>query len=140
MTKNKTFYPYIFFLSLIAVFLSGCVYLKNWNDVMFMKGLENNQKEMQVTLDKEKKLYDKLKADIDNGRLRKAVTKRKVFSIYGEAALCKPPEGQADIKETCFYRDPPGKGLFSEMILLNFDAQDRLFSWEIQDPGKQEVK
>ncbi len=140
MAKNNIFRLRIFFLSLVISFLSGCVYIEHWDDVMFLKGMQDNQKEMQVTLDKEKKLYDKLRADIDSGRLRKSMSKNKVFNIYGKPALCKSPEGKSDIKETCFYRNPAGKGLFSEMILLNFDSNDKLLSWEVQDPGKEEAK
>ena len=126
MSKNK-----ILCLCLAVIFLPGCVYMSHLDQVMFLKGLDNNQKEMQAELNKEEELYNNLKADIDNGRLKKSTQKRKIFKLYGKPSLCKPAEGQSGIKETCVYRNPAG-GLLAQIILLNFDAQDRLSSWEMQ--------
>src|SRR4030042_2114151 len=123
MAKNKIFYPYLFSLSLAVIFLSGCVYLAHLDEVMFMKRLENSQKEMQAEIDKEERLYNKLKTDIDNGRLNKPMKKRAIFHLYGEPTLCRPAEGRAGIKETCIYRKPTG-GLSTQIILLNLDTQD----------------
>lgn len=136
MEKNKTLRLYIFFLSLAVIFFSSCVYLTHFDEVMFLKSLDNNQREMQAEVDREHESYAQLKTDIDNGRLHKSMKKRKIFHLYGEPVLCKPDEGQTGIKEACIYRDPAAKGLFAQMILLNFDAQDRLFSWQIQDAEK----
>jgi len=135
MAKNKIFYQYILSLSLAVIFLPGCVYLTHLDEVTFLKSLDTSQKEMQAELDKEEKLYNKLKSDIDNGRLHKLMQKRKIFRLYGEPALCKSAEGQGGIKETCIYRKPTG-GLFTQIILLNLDTQDRLSSWQIQGQEK----
>ena len=128
MLNNKFFYLY---LSLVVIFISGCVYLTHLDQVMFLKGLDNNQKEMQAELNQQEELYNKLKADIDNGRLKKLTQKRKLFKLYGKPVLCKPVEGQGGIKGTCVYRNPAG-GFLAQIILLNLDAQGRLSSWEIQ--------
>ncbi|MDD2927655.1 MAG: hypothetical protein PHE30_02255 [Candidatus Omnitrophica bacterium] len=134
MAKNKIFYAYVFYLSLAVIFLPGCVYLTHWDEVRFMKGLEASQKEMQAELDREQKLYNKLKADIDNGRLDKLMQKRAIFRIYGEPTLCRPAQGQGQsgVKESCIYRNPAGEGLLAEIILLNLDARERLSFWEVQ--------
>jgi hypothetical protein len=134
MAKNKIFYQYILSLSLAVIFLPGCVYLTHLDEVTFLKSLDTSQKEMQPELDKEEKLYNKLKSDIDNGRLHKLTPKRKIFRLYGEPTLCKPAEAQGQIKETCIYRKPGG--LFTQIILLDLDAQERLSSWRIQGPEK----
>jgi len=139
MIKYKVFYKYLFFLSLTAIFLSGCVYLTHFDDAMFMKGLDDSQKEMQAELAREEKLYGKLKSDIDNGRLKKLAKKHTIFRRYGEPALCRPAEGQVGIKETCIYRKPAGR-LFTEVILLNLDSQDRLYSWQIKNSGNETGK
>jgi hypothetical protein len=94
-----------------------------------MKRLGDSQKEMQAQLDKEEKLYNKLKADIDNGRLNKLTEKAKILKLYGEPTLCRPPVNPDGIKEICTYRNSAG-----ELILLNFDVQDKLISWKIQNP------
>jgi hypothetical protein len=135
MAKNKTFYAALISLSLAAGFLSGCAYLTHLKEVIFLKDLESNQKQMQAALDKEEELYSKLKADIDSGTLKKLTKKRAIVHLYGEPVLCQPPETQDGIKEVCIYRKPTG-GLFGAVILLNFDAQDRLCSWQFSDLGK----
>ncbi|MFA4989853.1 MAG: hypothetical protein WC576_03685 [Candidatus Omnitrophota bacterium] len=134
MAKNRIFYAYLFYLSLALIFLPGCVYLTHWDEVRFMKSLEDSQKEMQAELDREQKLYNKLKADIDNGCLDKLMQKRAIFRVYGEPTLCRPAQGQGQggVKESCIYRNPAGGGLFTEIILLNLDSRGRLSSWEVQ--------
>lgn len=135
MAKNRIFYTSIFSLSLIVIFMSGCVYLTHMKETMFLKNMEDNHKQMQAALDKEEILYNKLKSDIGDGRLKPLTQKRAIIHLYGEPVLCKPAEGQKYIKETCIYRDPAG-GLLSEVILLNLDAQGKLCSWQVSDSGK----
>jgi len=112
-------------------FLPGCAYITHLDEAMFVKNLDDNQKQMQAQLAKEARLYKKLRGDIDNQRLKQLTQKRVVFSRYGKPPLCRPAEGQERIKETCIYRMPSG-GLFTEIILLDFDSQDKLLSWQIQ--------
>jgi len=135
MAKKRILYPAIFYLGIAVVFLPGCVYLTHFKEVMFVKSLEANQKEMQAELDKEDKLYVKLRADIDNLRLDRLAQKHGIFHRYGEPVLCRPAELPGGMNETCIYRKPAG-GLLTEIILLNFDIQGRLLSWQIQGPGK----
>ncbi|MFA6129987.1 MAG: hypothetical protein WC731_03265 [Candidatus Omnitrophota bacterium] len=133
MVKSKIFTPHLSFLTVAAIFISGCVYLTHFHEAMFVKNLDDNQKEMQAQLNEEAKLYNNLRADIANGRLAKLTQKQAIFHLYGEPSLCRPAEGQAGIKETCIYRKPSG-GSFTEIIPLNFDARQRLNSWQIQNP------
>lgn len=125
MTQAKIFQSHVFSLSLAMLFISGCVYLTHPKEALFLKGMADNQNEMQAQLTKEERRFNKLKTDLDQGRLRKRTEKNRIFSLYEEPTLCRPAEGQNGIKETCIYRKPTG-----ELILLNFDEQDRLYSWE----------
>ncbi|MFA5200185.1 MAG: hypothetical protein WC442_04675 [Candidatus Omnitrophota bacterium] len=126
--KNKFLYFYLFSLSLTMVFLPGCVYLSHLDEVMFMRSLEESQKDMQAEINREEKLYKRLKTDIDNGNLNKQTKKQIIYARYGEPTLCRPADGRDEIRETCMYRKPAG----GELILLNLSAQDKLISWEIQ--------
>jgi|GEM_PF-1123235 len=135
MTKSRVSTLYLSFLIITAIIIPGCVYLTHFHEAMFVKNLDDNQKEMQAQLDKEEELYEKLRADIDNGRLKKLTHKQAIFRLYAEPVLCRQADGQPGIKETCIYRKPAG-GLFSEVILLNFDARDRLYSCQVQNPKK----
>jgi len=131
MIKNKTPFPYALFPIVGVIFISGCVYLTHFREAMFMKNLEDNQKAMQAQIEREAKFYGKLKADIDHGRLKKLTQKRDILRRYGEPTLCRDAQGQNGIKETCIYREPSG-GLSAQLILLDFDSQDKLYSWDMQ--------
>jgi hypothetical protein len=136
MAKNRVFYASLLSLSLIVIFMPGCVYLTHMKETIFLKNMEDNQKQMQAALDKEEKLYNKLKADMDSGRLKKLTKKRALISHYGEPVFCKPAESQKDgFKESCIYRNPAG-GLLTEVIQLDLDGQDRLYSWQVWDSSK----
>jgi hypothetical protein len=133
MMKIKILTPYILFLSLIFC-TSGCVYLTHLDETLLLKSLQDNQNEMQSELGREENLFNKLEADIDNGRLAKAMPKNKIFQLYGEPSLCRQATRQSGIQETCIYRKPGG--LSTSIILLNFDNQDKLSFWQIQNPDK----
>lgn len=101
---------------------------------MTLKELQDNQKQMQAQLSKEEMLYERLKADLSSGRLKKAgALKNSIFKVYGEPALCRPAEGQEACDEVCIYRRQTGGGMFGEIMLLNFDSRGRLVSWQGQD-------
>lgn len=134
MAITKIFNPFVFFLSWIVFFLSGCAYLTHPNETLFLKSLGDNQNAMQAQLDREEKLFNKLETDINNGRLNGPIVKTRIFSLYGEPTLCKAAEGQGNIKETCVYRKPGG--LSTQLILINLDSQGKLSSWQIQSPDK----
>jgi hypothetical protein len=134
MAQTKTIQSFAFSLSLAMLFLSGCAYLTHPKETLFLKGLEDNQKQMQAQLAREEKRFNRLKTDLDTGRLRKLAKKTRIISLYGQPVLCRPVEGQTGIQETCIYRKPGA--LSTSIILLNLDTQDRLFSWNIQNPDK----
>lgn len=135
MAKTKICHLQIFFLSLVIIFLPGCAYLIHPRETLFLKSLEDNQKAMQAELDREEKLFNKLRTDIDRGRLKQFTQKRRIFSLYGQPVLCRQSHSQTGIRrETCIYRKPGG--LSTSIILLNFDTQDKLSSWEINNPDK----
>ncbi len=111
--------------------ISGCAYFTHLKEIKVLKSLGSSQQEMQVELAREEKLFNRLKTDINSGRLNKSIQKKKIFRIYGEPTLCKPAEGESSVKETCIYRRPAG-GLSTEIILLNFDTQDMLYSLQVE--------
>jgi hypothetical protein len=120
------------FLGSGLLLLSGCSRISSPSGVMAVKNLGDNQNQMQAQLRREEKLYDKLKADLKNGRLKALTLKERISRVYGEPTLCRPAEGDSEAQEACIYRKQAG-GLLSEIILLNFDAQGKLFSWQVQD-------
>jgi len=131
MLKNKILLLFILSLGLAGIFLSGCVYLAHLDESMFLKNFDNNQKEMQAEIDKEKDSFSQLKSDIEKGHLHKGMKKRNIVSLYGEPPLCRPAQPQSGFEETCIYRNPAG-GMEAELVLLNFDAKHRLTNWKAE--------
>ncbi|MFA5198433.1 MAG: hypothetical protein WC432_02675 [Candidatus Omnitrophota bacterium] len=124
----------IFFLIFAMLSFSGCAYLSHPKETLFLKGMADNQKAMQAQLSREEKQFNRLKADLEKGRLPKNTQKKRIVSRYGEPVLCRPAEGASGAKESCFYRKPGG--FSTPIILLDLDAAGRMLSWRIQDPDK----
>jgi len=113
--------------------LGGCVYFTHYEQIMLLKRLAANQREIENYLKRQEKLFYKLVADIKNSRLKKGITEEKVLSLYGEPVLCRDVQKMADISVTCLYRHPT-KYFNTDIIYLNFDKDHKLYSWEfIQD-------
>ena len=53
MSKIKICFLFTLPLGLAAILLSGCVYLSHFDEAIFLKNFDNNQKEMQAEMDKE---------------------------------------------------------------------------------------
>jgi len=124
----------IVFLVIVGLIVfPGCVYLGHLHQAMLVKNLEAEQKQMEAELEKEERLYDMLKADINNNNLDKDQKKQDILRRYGEPSLCR--QESADSGQTCIYLRPKG-GLMAELILLRFDNKAKLYSWQIQTPGK----
>jgi len=132
MNKYKVFCKALVSLVPVIFFLTGCVYITHLDETMFIKGLADSQKQMQAEINRQEKLYNKLKTDINRGSLKTLTKKRAIINRYGKPVLCKPVAGEVVVKETCVYRKPTGQ-MLSEIILLNLDARARLCSWEIQN-------
>lgn len=110
--------------------LGGCTYITHYKQLMFLKGFEDNQREIKAYLDTQEKLFYKLKDDLLNNRLVKGRPKKKILSVYGEPVFCRRLNGADKIKEICFYRHPVFS-FSSDMICLDFDLNQHLDSWRL---------
>lgn len=117
-------------LLLFIVSLGGCTYITHYKQLMLLKRLGENQREIEEYLDTQEKLFYKLRDDVLNNRLTKALPNKKILSVYGEPIFCRSLESEDKIKETCFYRHPTHY-FSSDKIYLNFDINQRLDSWEL---------
>jgi len=129
MTKIKLLAKLSFFVSFCLVFLNGCMYIKHYDELMRMKQLGDDQKQMQEYIWKQEELFEELKADIAASRLKAGASKKRILSRYGEPTICKEVKDKENITQTCFYRKPSA-GIESEIIYLDFDAKGHLVSWQ----------
>ncbi|MDD5669835.1 MAG: hypothetical protein PHE58_07410 [Candidatus Omnitrophica bacterium] len=134
MRKNKIFFLII---GIMIFLLGGCVYFTHYEQIMLLKRLAANQREIENYLKRQEKLFYKLEADIKNSRLKKGITEEKILSMYGEPIFCRDVQKMPNISATCLYRHPT-KYFNTDIIYLKFDKDHKLYSWEfIQASSKQ---
>lgn len=108
---------------LLIFLLNGCSL--NFQGLMTAKGLADNQEEMGSYINTQKQLFEKLKTDVENGRLKKGMPKNEALAMYGEPILSRPSQDQARAVEYLLYRHPV-KYFSSDLIYLYFDKDGRL--------------
>ena len=112
--------------------LCGCAKLAHLNELLTLKSVSDNQRQIQIYLEKQEKGFTKLKDDIKNNRLKQGQFKRSIISKYSEPVLIEKPEPEnAGIKEILLYRHPTNY-FKSDRVYLYFDESGRLVSWELK--------
>jgi len=126
MLKDK-----IFFVPVVTILflLEGCVYFTHHEQIMLLERLAANQREIQNYINRQEELFNKLKEDVKNNRLKEGISKNEVLSIYGESIFCKRVKNKVDIQEVCLYRLPT-KYFNTDMIYLYFNKDHNLYSWK----------
>ena len=119
-----------FFICLFVFFIQGCAALIHYDQMAALKNLGESQTEIEADVRKQKDNFCKLKADIENNRLKRGMSKKHILFRYGRAIFCKDAEDKVSIKQVCIYRSP-GSNLGTGLIYLYFDTKDKLDSWEI---------
>lgn len=116
-----------------AVFsLSGCATLQHMDELLTLKSVADDQKQIEIYLAKQERGFNRLNDDIKNNRLSKGQLKRSVIAKYSEPVLIKKAEPEAGgIKEILLYRHPASY-FKSDRIYLYFDDGNRLVSWELK--------
>ena len=116
-----------------VVILSGCTLLTHKQQITALKNLAKEQEELEKYVNQQEILFDNLKNDIRDQRLRRGTPKEEILALYGEPIFCKASRDQDRRVETCFWRHPT-QYFSSDLIFLNFDQDQKLFSWEIKSP------
>ncbi|MDD4183235.1 MAG: hypothetical protein PHT53_05380 [Candidatus Omnitrophica bacterium] len=117
---------------LIFVLLCGCAKLAHLDELLTLKSVSDNQRQIQIYLDKQEKGFNKLKEDIKNNRLKQGQFKRSIIDRYSEPVLTEEPAPEnVGVKEILLYRHPTNY-FKSERIYLYFDESGRLLSWELK--------
>jgi len=115
---------------LIIILLCGCAKLAHLDELLTLKSVSDDQRQIEIYLAKQEHGFNKLKEDIKNNRLRQGELKRSIIAKYSEPVLTKEAEPEnVGIKEILLYRHPTSY-FKSERIYLYFDINNRLVSWE----------
>jgi hypothetical protein len=61
-----------FYAALCALFplFSGCTYLSNYQEVLFLKSLDDSQRVMSAQVERDEALFMSLKAAVESGALK----------------------------------------------------------------------
>lgn len=116
----------------IAILFCGCAKLAHLDELLALKSVSDNQRQIEIYLAKQECGFNRLKDDIKNNRLKQGELKRSVIAKYSEPVLTKKamPEN-VGVKEILLYRHPTNY-FKSDRIYLCFDANNRLVSWELK--------
>jgi len=107
--------------------LAGCALLTHKQQILALKSLGDEQKELEKYVKQQEGLFFKLKSDIQNQRLFKGTSKEKILSLYGEPIYCKSSGDSGIMQETCLYRHPT-RFFSGDRIYLEFDQNQNLSS------------
>ncbi|OQX78858.1 MAG: hypothetical protein B6D56_08195 [Candidatus Omnitrophica bacterium 4484_70.1] len=120
-------------LSFVFLFFSGVVSCSSPSQyvepLLTLKALSESQQDIQQYLERQEKLFGKLKEDVKNKRLPLNISKQTVVATYGEPVLCKRVSGKILAKEVFLYRHPT-RYFSSDRIYLYFDATGKLIYWK----------
>ncbi len=119
----------LFFISLVL--MCGCETMSHMDELLTLKSVADNQREMDIYLKKQEKGFKKLLDDIKNDKLRKGESKNYIISTYFEPVLTKKSGDLKDIREVLLYRHPT-EYFKSERVYLYIDNKDRLADWEVK--------
>lgn len=109
-------------LSTLILFLcSSTAYAVGLGQLM---GIARAQKDAQATYAKETRTFDRVKAAVDKGEIKKAQTKKEIASRYGEPVVNITESGTG--RDKWIYK--PAKSSFFEgvRVYLYFDKDDKL--------------
>lgn len=116
------------FLIMVIFLLSGCAAVTHYDQLMVLKGIGEEEKEIEQYTKKQEALFLKLKNAVKAGGLTKGMSKREILSTYGEPIFCDSTEKEG-ITEYCLYRHPT-EFFTTDKIYLYFDQQQKLHSWK----------
>ena len=110
-----------------GVWLAGCATASHYQELLALKRLSDNQKEIEAYVRAQELLFNKLKEDIQGNLLAQGVSKEEILARYGDPIFCKPLPEKG---ESCFYRHPT-RYFNTDSIYLFFDQDEKLHSWDV---------
>ncbi len=123
------------FLFLILIFLlPGCALFTKAPQLLTLKRLGDNQKQMQKYVAKQKKYLEKLINDIEVKKLEKGTGYNRFIRIYGEPVLEKNIK-KGDFRKRLLYRNPV-EYFDTDKVYIYFNHQLELVAWKYKKADK----
>lgn len=123
-------------LLLVLIFIfQGCALFTKAPQLLTLKRLGDNQKQMQRHVDKKKKYLEKLINDLKNKKLKKGTTYKRFIRSYGEPVLEKDVQ-KGDLQKRLLYRNPV-QYFNTDKVYIYFNQQLELIAWK-HIPAEQE--
>lgn len=110
--------------------------MAHMDELLTLKSVSDNQRDIDIYLKKQEKGFTKLLADIRSNKLRKGESKNYLISTYFEPVLTKKAGDLKDIREVLLYRHPT-EYFKSDRIYLYINNKGRLAYWELK-PAEEE--
>ncbi|MDD2702817.1 MAG: hypothetical protein PHC33_02255 [Candidatus Omnitrophica bacterium] len=126
------------FVCCAAILSGGCSFIGRYHDIMFLKQMADNQKEIDNYVRKQEHGFDVLRGDIENNRLRRGMAKAEVISLYGDPVYCADSGDAPDCRQSCLYRYPT-RFFSSAQAYLYFDREQSLCRWEFDPAPTPEI-
>lgn len=116
---------------LAIVLISGCSTIAHMDELLTLKSVADNQRDIDIYLKKQEKGFKRLLGDIKNNRLRKGESKKYLIDAYYEPILTKKADDLKDVREILLYRHPT-EAFKSDRVYLYIDTKGKLAYWEVK--------
>lgn len=111
--------------------MAGCATMSHMDELLTLKSVSDNQRDIDIYLKKQEKGFKKLLEDIKNNQLTKGKSKRSIIQDYSDPILVKKINGEEDVKEILLYRKPTDY-FNSDRVYLYIDNKGKLVHWELK--------
>jgi len=122
--------------ALLAVSAAGCAKLKHMKELLLIKGISDEQKEINRYVELKNERVHMLYSIVESGDISQYPTVAKVRKHFGEPVRIRPYPSDPALSEWV-YREQT-KFFGSPQVFLYFDEKNALVDWKTQggDDGK----
>jgi hypothetical protein len=117
----------IIFIYCLVVFM-GCAFKENIDGLLALKSIGEAQRNIEQTLARQDRFFNKLLKDIKDGKIKTGMSERAIIDRYGEPVLSRKSPDNASV--TIFLYRHPTQYFSSNKVYLYFDKSRRLNRWE----------
>ncbi len=126
---------YLLAAAVLFLALAGCAVVDQNDQITALEKYDESKAEIAKYVKKQEENFNRLKDDIKNGLLQKGSSEGEIVFNYGDPVFCKDAALQGAVKKSCLYRYPT-KYFDTNKVYLNFDENDKLYSWEFVTASK----
>jgi hypothetical protein len=113
------------FLGIVLLLTSGCATVAHLDELLALKQIDNDQKQMDRCIKRQDAAFARLSADVHSGKIKKGILKQRIIAEYGEPIVTTSVNDGSSVVEVILYRHPT-RYFDSDKIYLYFDASQKL--------------